>query len=36
MSKTYWLVEPLLILSLRWDQLEERQSKVNTQFINMA
>ena len=36
MSKTYWFVEPLSVLSLRQNQPEERQSKVNTEFINIA
>ena len=26
MSKTYWFVEPLSVLSLQWKQPEERQS----------
>ena len=26
MSKTYWFVEPLLVLSLKQNPLEERQS----------
>ena len=26
MSKTYWFVEPLLVLSLRQNRLEERES----------
>ena len=36
MSKTYWFVEPLSVLSLQWKQPEEKKSRVNTQFINIA
>ena len=30
MSKVYWFVEPLCVLSLNHNELEERQSRVNT------
>ena len=37
MSKTYWFVEPLWVLSLRRNRLEEKtESRVNTDFINVV